>query len=364
MSSLAIYKDDYADSTVISNRFIDEYMTNANDCQLKVYLYLVRMMSANLPTGISDMADKFNHTEKDIMRALRYWEKCHLLALDFNDQKVLSGIHFLAPSSEYVPESRPLAPIVPLKLVSQDSEQPDRSVSAETAAETQTPAKDYSITPSYSRDELKKFKESPDTSQLLFVAESYLQKNLSLSDVETLYFIHYELGFTCELTDYLLQYCIDRGKKSFSYIKKVAISWAEAEITTPKQAKSYIGSSYDKNVYAIMKALGRTGTPTPKEADVISTWYRDYGFSMEVINEACGRTVLAVETNRLNYCDKILASWNKAGVKTLGDVAALDAAYRKPRATASEPRKNSFNDISKHDYDFDAIEKKLLGKTN
>ena len=75
MSRLTIYRDDYSDATIVSNQFIDEYMENANDAQIKVYLYLLRMMHANLPTSISDIADKFNHTEKDVVRALSYWEK-------------------------------------------------------------------------------------------------------------------------------------------------------------------------------------------------------------------------------------------------------------------------------------------------
>ena len=39
MSHLTIYQDNYTDFTVISNRFIDEYMLAANDAQLKIYLY-------------------------------------------------------------------------------------------------------------------------------------------------------------------------------------------------------------------------------------------------------------------------------------------------------------------------------------
>ena len=64
MSPLTIYKDNYSDATVISNCFIDEYMKDANDAQLKIYLYLIRMVSANLPISISDIADKFNLTER------------------------------------------------------------------------------------------------------------------------------------------------------------------------------------------------------------------------------------------------------------------------------------------------------------
>lgn len=42
MARLTIYPDNHVDSTVVSNLFIDEYMKDANDAQLKVYLYLLR----------------------------------------------------------------------------------------------------------------------------------------------------------------------------------------------------------------------------------------------------------------------------------------------------------------------------------
>ena len=41
-----------------------------NDAQLKIYLFLIRRWSANLPTSVTDIADKFNYTEKDVLRAL------------------------------------------------------------------------------------------------------------------------------------------------------------------------------------------------------------------------------------------------------------------------------------------------------
>ena len=57
MAHLTIYQDNQGDSTVVSNLFIDEYMKDANDAQLKVYLYLLRMMSAQMATSVSDIAD-------------------------------------------------------------------------------------------------------------------------------------------------------------------------------------------------------------------------------------------------------------------------------------------------------------------
>ena len=79
-----IYSDSGSDSTMVSNLFIDEYMKSANDAQIKVYLYLLRVMGAHRPTSVSDMADRFNHTEKDVIRSLRYWEKKGLLNLTFD----------------------------------------------------------------------------------------------------------------------------------------------------------------------------------------------------------------------------------------------------------------------------------------
>ena len=38
MSHLTIYQDNYTNATVISIRFIDEYMKSANDALLKIYL--------------------------------------------------------------------------------------------------------------------------------------------------------------------------------------------------------------------------------------------------------------------------------------------------------------------------------------
>lgn len=350
MSSLTIYKENYAGSTAISNRFIDEYLAGANDAQIKVYLYLVRMMSANLPTGISDMADKFNHTEKDILRALKYWENNHLIALEYNESKVLSGIRFLSPSIASAEAERPMAPIVPLKLVTQEAE----PVSVEVSAKAPEPEKNYNNF-SYSKDELKSFKENTN---ILFIAESYLKRQLSSRDTEILYFIHKELNFTEALVDYLLQYCLERDKKSFSYIKTVAIAWAEEGVKTPKQAKALATNTYDKSVYSVLKSLGRTSSITPTEAAMVTKWIKEFSLPIEVINEACARTVLATDSHRLEYCDKILSSWKSHGVKSLSDVESIDASFKKPKATAA-PR-NSFNQMIHTDYDFDELERKLL----
>ena len=381
MARLTIYQDNYTDSTVISNRFIDEYMSASNDAQLKIYLYLIRMMSARLSTSISDMADKFNYTEKDVMRALKYWEKNRLLALDYDEHKNVTGIHLLdftpLPASSSIapvpsvsaPVAAPLASVVPIssKLTVEEpgtAEEHSHGIDVPNGQqETLSAAAAEEIAyvkPNYTLDELKRFKSNEETSRLLFITEQYLKKTLSPNEIRTILFISDKLGFSEDLIDYLIQYCVDRDKKDLRYIEKVAISWAQQGITTPRQA-SQLAGKYDKSVYEIMKALGKTGTPTQAEVAYITRWAKEYGFTPDIILTACERTVLATDKHRFEYADSILSSWIKAGVRHKSDIQSLDEHYRRTKTpkTAASPN-NKFNQFKQNSYDFDALEQELL----
>ncbi len=74
--------------TSVSNQFIDYYMPQANGEFVKVYLYLLRCASdPTLDAGICSIADRCNHTEKDVARALRYWEQAGLIKLTKSPDK-------------------------------------------------------------------------------------------------------------------------------------------------------------------------------------------------------------------------------------------------------------------------------------
>ena len=329
MDQLTIYQDNYTDATVISNRFIDEYMQPANDAQLKIYLYLIRVMSARLSTSVSKIADIFNYTEKDVLRALKYWEKNCLLKLDYDDAKNLTGIHLLDLDSQ-----EPIHEAVPAKN-----------------------PYDYEK-PTYSLDQLKAFKSDESTSRLLCITEQYLKKTLSASEMQTIFFISDKLRFSEDLIDYLIQYCVDRGKKDLRYIEKVAINWAQSGIATPEQAELY-AHKYDKIVYDVMKMLGKSNSPTKTEVSYIDRWTKEYAFEFDIISAACEKTVLATDKHRFEYADRILGNWHASGVHHIGDIQALEENFkqsRKPKISSS----NKFNQFMHNQYDFDALEKELL----
>lgn len=346
--SLNLTNELQSDVTVVSNIFIDEYMKDANDAEVKVYLYLLRRMGSGLSVDVPAIADAFEHTERDVLKALDYWAKRGLMSLEYDEGK-LSGIRMLSLKSKAKAAAKaevkaePAMKAAPSLTVLPD-EEPEMKINE-------------NIT--YSRDQIRTFKDNAETAQIVFIAEQYLKRTLSAGDIQALYFIYDELKFTCEMTDYLLQYCIDRGKDSFSYIKKVAINWAQAGITTPKQAREFAGTRYEKYVYTVLKSLGKTSIPQPAEAEIVIRWRKDYGFELDIILEACARTVLATDSHRLEYCDKILKNWKDSGIRDLSDVSRADTEHKKNKPGTGT--KNGFGKMEQNDYDFDALEKLLSG---
>ncbi len=352
------------DSTSVSNIFIDEYMQDANDAQIKIYLFLLRMMSSNLPTSVSELADKFNHTEKDVIRALKYWEKKGLIGLEYDSANNLSGIHMedIVHRSSYNRRKEE-------SLIHALPSQPRNVAPVEEA-----PAK-----PSYTAAQLRAFKQT-EGSGIMFIAEQYFGRTLNPTEMSIIYYIHDELSFSDELLDYLMQYCVDNHKADFRYMEKVAISWNQQGIKTPKQARAE-QYKHDGDIISIMKALGMENAPTEKEGSFISSWRGELGFTMDIIKEACDRTVMATQKNRLKYCDTILRNWHSNGVTTREDIARLDATHtadlRKKKAKASvssidmkarsdesyirsNGSQNRFNQFQQNTYNFAELEKQLL----
>ena len=356
------------DSTYVSNIFIDEYMQDANDAQIKIYLFLLRMMSSNLSTSVPDLADKFNHTEKDVVRALKYWEKKGLISLEYDDDQNLTSIHMEELTSLHKygrrREDNTLKALPSPKSVESKYEQT-----------TSVPAK-----PNYSAAQLRAFKQS-EGNGIMFIAEQYYGRPLTPTEMSTIYYIHDELKFSDELLDYLMQYCVDNHKSDFRYMEKVAINWNQQGIKTPKQARAE-SFKHDGDIIATMKALGMENAPTVKEGTFISAWKGELGFSMDIIMEACDRTVMATQKNRLKYCDGILRNWHECKVTTREDIARLDASHtadlRKKREKASvssiyskdrldgsyirqSGNQNRFNDFPQNKtIDFAELEEQLL----
>lgn len=76
-------------------------MLNANGSYVKVYLYLSMCIQSDIHgLSISSLADRMENTEKDVLRALQYWEKKNLLTLQYNESNDdICGILLLNPET-------------------------------------------------------------------------------------------------------------------------------------------------------------------------------------------------------------------------------------------------------------------------
>lgn len=371
MAMITLQNSSMTEVTILSNTFIDNYMPEANGEFVKVYIYLLRSLS-NAPVSFSleQMADRLLCTERDILRALKYWAKQELLVLDFTDSDKLCGIALLSPDKHTENASSVSASVETVSTVEQPAIQAASAPSA--AVEPSVPTgkassdKKQELTP----ERIRELKQNEEIIQILYIAEQYLGKTLSPTESQKLLFFYDGLGLSADLIEYLLEYCVSHNHKSIRYIEKVAIAWAEEGITTVEQAKRS-NSRYNKEYFAILKALGITNrNPVETEITLMDTWLKTYCFSMEIIQEACNRTVLQTGQASFQYTDKILEGWKKKEVKTLDDIRSLDdehqkrrqskkAASRKPAAPASN---NRFNNFEQREYDFSEYEKHLLNQ--
>lgn len=361
--------------TMVSNNFIDEYLPNANGEFVKVYLYLLRCMhSAEYSSTLSAIADRLNHTETDVKRALIYWEKLGFVKLGYNQQQALTSISLTTPDHTIPSQTTSFQTDSSIESVQKLTTQQDNSVlnkkaeklhsQAELQAELQTERRSIPKTmPNYSAKDLEKFIEKEDIQEIFFAAENYIQHPLSETETNTLLFWYDALHFSSDLIEYLIGYCIDRGAKSLKYMDTIARAWAEIDIHTLEAAKEYSKLNSEANT-TVKKAFGIAGRNlVPLETDMIRSWLQEHHFSLDLIKEACNRTIKNTQQPRFDYANTILLNWKKDGVKSLKDIQASDHTYHKSQAATprntKQPANNRFTNIAQRTYDYNELEKQF-----
>lgn len=343
-------------ATLVANAFIDHYMLQANGEFVKIYLYLLRMLhNPSAEISLSAIADDFSCTEKDVMRALNYWKKVHILDLEFDSSQNLTGL-FLLPFPETKNSSA--------KATSSAAVTDDSVLVA--APEPQQVRKQPKYLSPGAIQQLKQ--ENPDIGQLLFLAEQYLKKTLSATDMQRILYFYDELHFPVELIEYLIEYCVSQNHRSLSYIEKVGIAWHQENVHTVAAAKQRT-NTWCKDYYTILKAFGIRGRdPVATEVEYMNRWLKEYGFTMDIIKEACSRTIAQTAQPSFKYAEGILSKWKKENVRTPDDIHGLDEQHQK-RVRSSEKgaetkakAANKFNNFHQREYDYAKLEKQLLNQ--
>ncbi|NLM12859.1 MAG: DnaD domain protein [Epulopiscium sp.] len=346
MAILNIKNNIELSTTPISNEFIDTYMPKANGNFVKVYLYGYRFCyhcQHNLTS--KEMAEKLDLLESDVIKAFQYWKEQGLMDFEWHDDdNIYIAYHMPSLSKEKDPKNLP------------DTKVENKNLHIHLEAK-----------PDYSPEELTIYMKNPEISQLFKIAERYLGRMLNHNDLKVLYSLYDWLRLPLEVIELLLEHCISNNHRSIRYIEKVAITWVEEGITTVEKAKARM-KVFNNDYREIMKCFGLTNRdPAPSEIQYMNKWINT--FALDIVLEACKRTIAQTQKPSFQYTDSILKNWAKNKVKTLDDIEKLDAAYLQKKSMQSSPASNSsqtgdyyskpskFVNFKQRNWDFDELER-------
>lgn len=362
-------------------------MLSANGSYVKVYLYLSKCIQAGgSGLSISSLADQMENTEKDIIRALKYWNKIGLINLTFEDN-VITTIQMENPDIlTYKQKSKEMTSPDDNKIeaVSEAAKPQPETVSEVTKPQIRTvpePPKLQSEAVSeiaqketnmLSPKQMERLSENEEFKWLTSIIENYLGKLLTPADIELVAFLYATLNFSSELILYLYDYCISESKTKPSYIKKVALAWDEAGVRTVQDAEA-ISADYRTVYNTVRRAFGIKRSLAEAEKIFITNWTMTMHFSYEMIMEACNRTILATGEPSFKYANKILCEWQKNNIVTIEDLTSFDKAFLEAKANDAKTKKtaaqnktvskNQFTSYPQRGYSkekSESLEKKLL----
>lgn len=318
--------------TPVSNIFIEKYMIQARGEFIKIYLLMLKYsLSGELGVSSSILASSLNLLESDIMNALHYWNDLGVIKLKSIDNMGNFNVEFLDLTDE-----------------------------------VKSPTKQI---------DLLEALDSNNTKDMMKDIEVLLGRPLSPNEMSLYLNWQEEFGFSSELILILIEYCLSKGKSDYRYIEKVALSWYDQKISTIEQAQNLIKKTEDKwiNMRKILTYLGITNTDIMKpQQDIIEKWILTFRFSNEIIFKACDICFERLNRADFKYIDGILSNWNKNNIRTLDDIALKDnkttqtSFFKKNlyNNTESSTVSQKFNNFEPRQYDYDSLEKKLLGWDN
>lgn len=325
--STFMLKNKQLDFTPVSNIFIEKYMPNARGEFIKVYLLMLKYnITGEMGVSSSILASSLNLLESDIINALNYWNDEGVIKLIPIDKMGNFNIEFVDLIEEKKGKNKEVNLLQALNKTS--------------------------------------------TKDMLNDIEKLLGRPLSPKEMTTYLSWQDDFNFSSELILILFEYCISRGKSDYRYIEKVAIAWHDMNITTIESAQNYIKQTEDKWI-KIRHVLNYLGIKNPElmkpQEEMLEKWIITYSFPLEVIEKACNICFQRLNRADFKYIDGILSSWYKNNLKTLEDIQRKEANYKQSNqkrnftSPVQEVNPLKFNNFEARDYDYDSLEKKLLG---
>ena len=263
--------------TLLDNNFIDNFLPKARGEYVKIFILILKYASCGeVGFDSSFLAKNLNLLESDIKNALNYWNDMGVIKLTTIDDKI-SNIEFLKLSESSSVTSS-------LNLINEIND----------------------------NNLIDFFKE----------VEMIIGRPLSQKEMET--YINWTkiFNFSYELILYLISYCVNKNKKDFRYIEKVAIAWSDLNIKTLDEAMIYTEKREKQfvNYRKILNYLGMSDNEIGKpQEDLFNKWLITYNMPIELIYKACDICFSKLSKTDFNYIDGILNNFKNSKILTIQD---------------------------------------------
>ncbi len=318
---------------------VDDHLKLAGSVQLKVLLWVLR--HAGEPFETEDIADALGIDRADVGDAMLYWKETGLVA---NEKGKLSPA---AAGQAAEAESAPFRP----EKEEPEQEEPEQPAAGEKPkhllSRPQKPDSEFVA---------KRIAESEEISCLMQSAQEILGRLISSGDSATLLMMHDNFGLPSDVIIMLMQYAVSIGKPNMRYIEKIAVNWADEDITTHEKAEERLKllSEKQKAWRTVEQAIGISHRiPSKREEVFAPVWVDEWKFSTDMIREAYDRTIDGAGKYQTAYMNSILERWHKAGIATPKEAADEQMEHSAPQKSG---KKRSSQPEAKKQYSFDIDE--------
>ena len=321
---------------------VDRHLKLAGAAQLKVLLWFLR--HAGESCSVNNISSALSMQEADVRDCMQYWVQTGVIGIEDDVILPCAAINYVKDMSLTQQNESDIEHDIPVNAAAVENETitSDKSDKKRPLSRPERPDSKY-IGERINSDESIAF--------LMRSADEILGRITSNNDKATLLLINEYDGLPVEIIIMLMQYALSIGRCNMRYIEKMAIDWADKEITTIDAAEKMIKRLTDGRNLArrVQKIIGvEDHSPTENESVLADAWINQWKFSDEMIREAYEACVDAKGKYIPKYTNSILRRWYESDIKTSEQLELSKKSRKNKQPKALETYEATY-DISEYE---------------
>lgn len=184
--------------------------------------------------------------------------------------------------------------------------------------------------------------QHPDFTTFVETASARLGKAIGHGDTATLLYLLDTVGLPQEVILLEIAYAVSIGKGNMRYIEKLALDWADKELTALPDVDRHIqyleqchrAAARIQQLFALPRALNVS------QAEMCAKWLNEWQFTEPMLKAAYDITLENTGKFSPVYMDGILKRWHAEGIQTLDKITRPPT---KKKVAATNPEQSSLD---------------------